>query len=349
MPDQGEVIIRRRTHRAERLCQILAVLAAVWAIVALVRLYRVPSQRDGALRALAEGRWDTAVEWYLVHLSSRPDDWSARLELSVPLAQIDPRQSLIELRKIPPGAAEYLEANRQIAEICLARQRFQEAKEPLLILEAASPDDGWVHLALAEVFVRDHQAILALQHAQRAAQLDPTHVRAHFLVAEVLDELHRHSEMITPLQTVLALQPEHYAAHLNLSYAFVRAGQAGQARREAQWCLARNPNDVDAMRLLAMALRDEGKHDEAMETIRAALALSPDDLNARLLEAELLLFARRADEALERLAPLYEQHRSDRRLVALLDRTATAAGRQDEAEAYRRQLKNLTTPFGVQP
>lgn len=336
--------VRSKASRAERLCQILAALAAIWAIVVVFRLWRGPAPLDVAEQAITEGQWEAAVECYLVHLVDHPNDWGARLELSVPLTEIDPKQALVELRKIPPDADEYIEANRQITGICIARERFREAKKSLLALEAATPDDWWVHASLAEVFLREGKLMLALHHAQRGAQLDSGRTRTHFLVAEVLDDLNRHVEMISPLREVIAMEPEHYGAHLNLCYAYVKAGQAVNARREAEWCLAKNPADVDALRLLATAARDEGRHEEAMEGIQKALKLSPDDLNSRLLEAELLLFDRKADEALDRLQPLYDRHRNDRRLAALLARSATAAGRLEDAKKYREQVQKLSNP-----
>jgi predicted Zn-dependent protease len=334
--------IRLKSHRAEWLCQILAALAAIWAFVAILRLCRSPAPLDVAKQAITEGQWETAVECYLTHLVDRPMDWSTRLELSVLLGGIDHTQALVELRKIPPDADEYVEANRQIARICMAGKRFEEAKESLLTLEAATPDDWWVHLALAEVFLRQHQPVLALHHAKCSTQLGPAYTRTHFLVAEVLDELDRQVEMISPLLRVIDLEPEHYSAHLNLCYAYTKAGQPGNARREAEWCLARNPTDVNARRLLATAARDEGKRAQAMDEIRKALKLSPDDLNSRLLEAELLLFDRKADEAFGRLRPLYKRYKNDRRLAALLARSATAVGQLEEAEEYQRQVQKLS-------
>lgn len=334
---------RSKSSRAERLCQVLAAVAAVWAVIAVLRLYGSPPALDVARQAVTEGQWDTAVECYLVHLADHPDDWSTRLELSVPLSQIDPNQVRMELRKIPPDTDEYVEANRQIANTCLAGKQYKEAKESLLALEAATPDDWWVHLSLTEVFGREGKFSLALHHARRSAELNAAHARTHVLIAELLDDLERQAEMIEPLLRAIALEPEHYAAHLNLCYAYVEAGQLDNARREASWCLVRNPADVNARRLLATAARDEGKRAEAMEEIQKALELSPDDLTSRLLEAELLLFDGKSDEALARLQPLYDRHKNDRRLAALLARSATAAGRLEEAKEYNQQAQKLNT------
>lgn len=333
---------RSKIGRAERLCQLLAAVAVIWAVVEVVRWCCDPPALDVARQAVGEGHWDTAVKCYLVHLADNPRDWSARLELSVPLSQIDPTQVPAELRKVPPDADEYVEANRVIASTCLACQRFKHAKEPLLVLEAATPDDWWVHLSLAEVFARTDELSLALHHARRSAELNSEHTRTYVLMAELFDQLSRSAEIVGPLLKVIDLESENYAAHLNLCHAYVEAGQAGNARREAEWCLTRNPSDVNARRLLATAARDEGKRVEAMEEIQKALKLSPDDLNSRLLEAELLLFDRKADEAFGRLKPLYEQHKDNRRLAALLARSATTIGQLEEAGEYRKQVQKLS-------
>jgi predicted Zn-dependent protease len=248
---------------------------------------------------------------------------------------------LVELRKIPPDAAEYLPALRQIAQLCLSGQRDGEAKEALLALEAGAPQDPWAQISLAEVFRRQGALALALHHAQRGAELDPSPPGTHFLIAELLDDLDRQAEMIAPLRKVIERQPDHYAAHLNLAYAYSQAGQPNGTRKEAEWCLVRNPNDVDARRLLATAARDEGRHAEAKEELKKALALSPDDINCRLLEAELLLFDRQAEAAFQRLQPLYPHYPKEARVLGLLAQAATAAGRPAEAEKYRQQIENL--------
>ena len=329
------------TNRMERLCQALAVVAAAWAVVSVVLWLRRPTPLQLAERAVAEARLPTAVECYLVHLVRHPQDWRARLELAAVLDGIDPLQSLVELRKIPPEADQYGEALRFIARVCLDRGRDQEAKETLLALEVGEPDDRWVQVSLAQAFYRQRDLKLALHRAQRAAELDPSQAGTHFLVAELFDELDRHADMIPPLRAVLDLQPENYAAHLNLCYAYGKTGQPAEVRREAMWCLTRNPKDFHARRWLATAARDEGRIDEAKAEIGKALELAPEDLNCRLLEAELLMFERQAEQAFQRLLPLAERYPDELRLAALLAQAAAAAGRSEDAEKYRQQVQRI--------
>lgn len=330
-----------KARRVERLCQALALVAALWAVVAVVTWCPRPSPLRIAEQAIADGQLPLAVECYLQHLAQHPRDWRSRFELAAVLDGIDPLQSLVELRKIPSDADQYQEALRFMARVCLDRGRDREAKETLLTLESLTPDDAWVHLSLAQVFSRQRELAIALDHARQAAKLDPSRAAAHFLVAELLDELDRRAEMIPPLLAVLDLQPEDYAAHSNLSYAYAKTGRPAEARREALWCLARNPKDFQAHRWLAMAAREDGKLDEAKAEIDKALQLAPEDLNCRVLEAELLLFARQADKAFQRLQPLYERYPNELRLTALLAQAAAASGRPKDAENYRQQLQRL--------
>lgn len=333
--------IEAKAGRMERLCQALALVAVVWAIVSVVLWARRPGPLEIARAAIAQAQLPLAVDGYLLHLAGHPQDWQARLELAAVLEGMDPTQTLLELRKIPSDADQHPEALRMIARICLARGRDREAKEALLALEAAVPDDAWVQFSLAQVFHRQRETALALRHAQRAVELDPSPAVHHFLLAELFDDLDRHADMIPPLLAVLDREPENYAAHLNLCYAYGKTGQPGEARREAVWCLTRNPKDVHARRWLAAAARDQGRPEEAKSEIRKALELAPEDLNCRLLEAELLLFERQHGTAYQRLLPLYERYPDELRLVSLLAQAAAGAGKSEDAEKFRQQVQRI--------
>ncbi len=332
----------KKTSRMRRLWQLLALVAVAWAVVALVRRMTPPPSIDIAREAVEQGRFSEAVALYEQHLAKRPEDWGVRTELGLVLAEFDRPQALKEFRQVPEDSEAYPTAQRQIAFICLAGERYQEAEKALFQLIDQAPDDGTLQLMMAEMYFRQGRARAALTYARKSAELLPDNPRPHFLVAELLDDLGRASEMIAPLERALDIQIDNYAAHLNLAYAYAEAGRPADSRREAEWCLARNPADINARRFLAQAARDEGKTEEAQLEIERALALAPNDLECRLLEAELLLFQNQAEQVLQRLRPLYEPYSRDRRLVALLARAAASAGLKKEAEKYRQQVQRLS-------
>jgi len=328
--------------RRRRLVRILLGTIVVWGVVTLVRMFLPASALQQARTAVDQQNFSTAIEQYVKHLASSPDDWNVRMELGTLLTAVDRPQALSELRKIPPEAESYPLALKQIADICLSSERYTEADEALTALTKVQPNDGEPHLLLAESHFRQNRPQVALSFALRAAELSPSVPRAHSLLAEILDDLNRPAEMVEPLKKLLALNLEDYGTHLNLSYAFSEAGNPEEARREAAWCLARNPKDVNARRFLAASLRDLGERERAMAEIQTALQAAPDDLECRLIEAELLLHERKGKEAYDRLKPLYEQHSRDRRLVALLARAASSAGLEEEAKSFRDQVQKLS-------
>ena len=124
-----------KAGRIERLCQALAVVAVLWTVVSVVVWCRRPAPAEIAEAALAEGRLPLAVECYLAHLVRHPRDWRARLELAAVLDGIDPLQSLVELRKIPPGAEQYEEALRSYRRALDDYQSLRQAStsEPALL------------------------------------------------------------------------------------------------------------------------------------------------------------------------------------------------------------------------
>ena len=332
----------RKPRQLKRLLLVLAVVAVIWGAATLARTLLPPDPLILARESLEVGQFDQAIENYRRHLEKYPEDWGVHGELGLVLAQVDRPQALAQFRKIPAEAETYLDTRREIVGICLASERLDEAEKTLLELTELTPDDGWPQLTLAQLHFRQRRPAAALPYAQRSRELNSEDVAAHSLTAEILDDLQRPAEMIEPLLNVLDLDLDNYAAHLNLSYAYAEAGQAERCREEAEWCLARNPYDINAYRFLALALRDQGNRDEAMETIQQALTLAPDDLDCRLVEGELLLFDRRQEEVLKHLEPLYQRHKTDRRLAALLARAAAAAGRTEEAKQYRAQVKKLS-------
>ena len=232
----------RKPQRLRHLLLVLAVVAIVWATATLVRSMLPPPPLELARAAIDRGQFDVAIQQYQRHLAKYPDDWGAHGELGLVLSEVDRPRAVETFRKVPADAEAYLDAQHQIASLCLATQRLDEAEETLLELTERTPNDWWPQLTLAELYFSQARPREALACAQRAAELNSEQARAHFLIAEILDDLQRPAEMIAPLQKLIDLDLENYAAHINLSYAYAESGQPERSQEEAQWCLARNAN-----------------------------------------------------------------------------------------------------------
>ena len=304
-------------------------------------LWNSPSTLEIAEKSLATGDNEAAIHGFRLHLARFPEATDVRMKLANLLVTVDPAESVEHLRLIPQDDANYEEALRQIAFICLQADRSAEALEVLLQLEAVDSDDFAVQLSLAELYFHSEKFKDALPRALHAATLQPGRSETWLLIAEVRDGLRQKPEMIAPLQKAIELSPDSYKAHLNLSYAFHAAGDLSGAASEARWCLERNPDEVFALQIIASVARDEGRFDDAAAGVKQALFLAPRNVDCRILEADLLLYHRKPKEAYSRLKELHEEHKETYRYLGSLARAAAASGQIDEARQIHLALDSL--------
>jgi tetratricopeptide (TPR) repeat protein len=328
------------TASRRKVIWVVGVLLLAGAVVVFQRRSSA-TPLEHAQQALAAGQTIAAQKGFLNHLRVHPRDWAVRIQLAELLKSGLPDEALQQLRLVPPDAPEFLTAARHIAEICLTTEHDLLAEPSLLALLEVAPEDHGVRLSLAEMYHRTRRPKLALPHAVKASQLRSDRVETLLLLAEIHDDLSRPMDMIAPLQRALEIQPDLFAAHLNLCYALTWVGRWDEARVEARWALERDPRNAAAHRFLALCARGDGDHDIARGEIRESLRLNPDDVESRIVEAELLLFDRQAGEAYERLWPLREKRPSDRRILSLLARAASASGKHDEARTLTQEVSRL--------
>ncbi|MFT5092735.1 MAG: protein O-GlcNAc transferase [Porticoccaceae bacterium] len=325
---------------AKVVCYVACVIllsGITWSIV----LWNSPSTLEIAEKSLVTGDNEAAIHAFRLHLARFPEATEVRMKLAKLLVGVDPTESVEHLRLIPQGNANYQEALRQIAFICLQADRSAEAEEVLLKLETLDPNDFAVQLSLAELYFHTENFKDALPRAAHAATLNPERSETWLLIAEIRDGLRQKPEMIAPLQKAIELSPDSYKAHLNLSYAFHAAGNLSGAADEARWCQQRNPDEVFALQILASVARDEGRFDDAAADVRKALSLAPRSVDCRILEADLLLYHRKPKEAYARLKELHEEHKETYRYLGSLARAAAAAGHIDEARQIHLALDSL--------
>lgn len=145
---------------------------------------------------------------------------------------------------------------------------------------AAAPDDAVLHERLAELALRGGDAAAALDHAQRAAALDPTATNARRLCGEALALLGRGEEALAALRDVLAADPQNWEAHLNLS-AVLSARDAPAALRHAEIAHRLRPDEFATDSNLAEALALCGRVSEAVQRYRRLLEKLPQEAAER--------------------------------------------------------------------
>jgi len=149
------------------------------------------------------------------------------------------------------------------------------------------------------VFLLDEpgRAADAVEHLQRAVQLNPDNARAESDLGNALTRVPgRQAEAILDLSKSVSLQPDSAIAHNNLGNALAQAGRIAEATAEFETAIQLDPGYPDARANLTkvrdggdsaeghynrgIALSGEGRALEAVREFEAALGLNPNYADA---------------------------------------------------------------------
>lgn len=116
--------------------------------------------------------------------------------------------SLTDLR----GRIDALRFKALEDEVAVARKardagRFDDAVAAYQRAIAASPDSGFLYRELASTEQRQGKSADALEHARKAAALDPSDVRAHLLAGEILEAEREYAQAIAEYEAAAAIDP----------------------------------------------------------------------------------------------------------------------------------------------
>lgn len=252
-----------------------------------------------------EQHWDEAATEYREVLKIDPDDHAAHLELAAALAASGRRdESERELRSVLENAQEYETAIKARASIQLGR--------------------------LAEV---DRRLPEALEHFQRAVELDPSSVTSHRVLARFLARNGRFEEAAVELDRVIELAPDDVEARFGRATALLLAGEDAAARRALEGDLAAAGNALPLVHALARLLAASADPEvrDGARALKLALAVQQHQGTLDHAETVAMAYAETGDfaKAVEWERRVVEQARSQG-----LDEVARTAGRR--LEAYER-------------
>ncbi|MDH3281018.1 MAG: tetratricopeptide repeat protein [Gammaproteobacteria bacterium] len=120
----------------------------------------------------------------------------------------------------------------------------------------------------------------AVDHYQRAVELDPRYVKAYTNLGIAWARLGRYREAADAYRRTLKLDPTHANAHYNLGNALKKAGELGAAITHYRLALEQRPDDQDARYNLALALRQVGDLLAARHEYEKLLVAHPTDAAA---------------------------------------------------------------------
>jgi tetratricopeptide (TPR) repeat protein len=158
-------------------------------------------------------------------------------------------------------------------------------------------EDSAVYVNLGAAELAKGNSKKAIEHFERAVQLNPANAVAHYNLGNGYLSQARLTEAVGQYKEVIRINPKYAKAYSNLAAAFAQMGRLDEAVENFRRVVELEPNNADAYFNLAETLANNGLSNEAIENLRRTIELSPRDIAARCRLAELLLRMGRVEEA----------------------------------------------------
>jgi len=250
---------------------------------------------SGLLRTqIAQGRFDSAIEFASDQVKRSPDRADTRLAL---------------------------------AETCIAAGEYAAAAAQLQMLIDRSPNRGPklsdLYLELGEAKLRGSDMRGAFAALQTARQMAPSDLRPALDLALLYDRTGRSQEARKEYEMVIQFQPENAAALNNLAYLEAEEGvDLDRALAHAQRAQQKLPGDLDVEDTLALVYIRKNLTNDGIRVLRDLVSRRPDSAPFHLHLAQALYqkgdrpWAKRELETALRHQPTPKEQREIRELLA---------------------------------
>ncbi len=177
--------------------------------------------------------------------------------------------------ELAPGSLQIL---RQMVEMLLARQQFEEARRLLAEPLARDPKAAEPRVLLALTFLAQRDLARAEEILTQTVEAAPDARPAHLLLAQVLIAAGKQEQALQRLEQVVARNPQDVAALMQMGMLRDSLGQPEPAAEAYRRVLEVNPNHQPALNNLAYLYSEHfGRRDEAYDLARRARELAPND------------------------------------------------------------------------
>jgi TolB-like protein/Tfp pilus assembly protein PilF len=184
---------------------------------------------------------------------------------------------------------------RSEAQNLLARRYFEEAV-------ALDPEFARAHTGLALTYSREaidgwttqpsRSLELAAQHADRAAELDPSLPQVHFVTGQVRLFQRLHSEAVSAAERAIEADPNSADGFALLAWTLNYAGRPAKAMSALNMAMRLNPRPpASYLEILGEIYFVQGRYEDSASTFQQVLDVNPAYLRARLWNAAALVRA----------------------------------------------------------
>jgi tetratricopeptide (TPR) repeat protein len=160
---------------------------------------------------------------------------------------------------------------------CISNEHVASARAARASLSVASRDEQFTAaIAAAILAIESKKAEEALQHLDKALEINPNNTAVWFDRGYALGTLGRYEEALASFDRVLALTPDDPAAWANRGLALGKLDRYEEALTSCDRVLALMPDDPAAWNDRGGALYSLDRYEEALASFDRALALTPD-------------------------------------------------------------------------
>lgn len=329
-------------------------------------------------QALAESRWDSALEDYSSCLKLTPDSFAVLSNMGVAYSHMGRMPDAINsYKKALTLAPSNTKIQFNLAVTQIKASDYADAVDQLKNLQRSGDDPRYDEL-LAFCYYHLDSYSLAARSAEKAYKIHPDDpgnalilgsaytrmgqyekalplitlalkaagsAEGHLIMAQTLLGMHQYPSAQKELNQVAAIQPDLPGLHTALGDLYLGFDKTQEAEAEYALAIKQNPNDFEANYLLGRLKRFDGDIETAKKYLDRADQLHPRSPDVMYERAEIALSQHRYEDAVPLLEDVVKAEPDRAQAYLMLSESYQRTGRREDAQkegelynAKRREL-----------
>jgi tetratricopeptide (TPR) repeat protein len=161
---------------------------------------------------------------------------------------------------------------------CISKKEAQQARKARGSATPSKRDQKFTELiAAAKTAYSEDKAEEALQHFDRAIEINPNDSDAWYYRGDTLADLGKHEEAIASFNRAIEIQPDHYEVWISRGLVLAILGRFNEVIDSYDRAIEIKADDPDAWYYRGCTLVDLGRYEKALESYNRAIEIKPDD------------------------------------------------------------------------